>query len=131
MGKNYCKARRRENNQWRCSGEVAARLQHLHIICGCVKKTEEPRATFLLWQEDTGSGGELQDADLTDIQSLQSPTDKSLNSQSFCLHVVIYIYIDTEELLVELTRFTSPLLSSREQRDFVLLRPFFLPMLLK
>lgn len=121
-GKNYCKARRCENNQWRCqrrSGEVAAQLQHLHTVCGCVRKTEEPTAAFLQRQEDTGCGGELQDADLTDIQSLHSPTHKSLNSLRFCLRVVIYIYVNTEELLVELTsRFTYPLLSSRAQRDF-------------
>lgn len=77
---------------------MAMQLRHLHSVRGCVRKTE--RATFLLWQEDTGRGGELQDADLTDIQSLHSPTSKSLNSTSFCLHVVIYIDINTEELRV-------------------------------
>lgn len=95
-GKNYCKARRCENNQWRRqrrSGEVAAQLQHLHTVCGCVRETEEPTAAFLSRQEDTGRGGELQDADLTDVQSLRSPAHKSLNSLRFCLRVVIYIYV--------------------------------------
>lgn len=74
---------------------------------------------FPWWQEDTGRGGELQDAPLADIQPLHTPTNKSLNSPRFCLHVVIYICIDTEELLVESTRFTNLLLSRTVHGDCI------------
>lgn len=103
-------------------GCTAATLAHRPRAC------EENRgiATLLWWQEDTGrgGGGELQDADLADIQSLHSPTNKSLNSLSFCLLVVIYIDTDTEELLV------GSLMCSRhpECREAVLLRQFFFPL---
>lgn len=56
-------------------------------------------------------------ASLPDIQSLHSATHKSLNSLRFCLRVVIYIYINTEGLLLT-SRFTSPLLSSGALRNF-------------
>lgn len=103
------------------SGDAAEEWTHSCSTCTRARAYEEHRttATFLWWQEDTGRGGELQDADLTDSQSLHSHTHKSLESQSFCLHGVIYIYTDAEELLGESTSFTNLLSTSTVQRDSI------------